>query len=114
MVQLRDRKDVLVCEMQILETGDNEMKDSLFAGIDVGKRQIVIVNVQLLVGRPDAVEDAGQRGAETEEDPKLRDRVVGRCFPDRVRVGLELEQEGWVEEMFEVGYSCETVHQVEA
>lgn len=114
MVQLRDRKNVLVCEMQILETGDNEMKDSFFTGVDVSKGQIAAIHIELLVGRTDAVEDAGQRCAETEENPELRDRVIGRCFPDCVRVGLELEQQGGVEEMTKIGHSCETVHQVEA
>lgn len=114
MVQLRDRKDVLVCEMQILETGDNEMKDSFFTGVDVGKGQIAVIHVELLAGRPDTIEDAGQRCAETEENPELRDRVIGRCLPESVRVGLELEQQGRLEEMAKVGHSCETVHQVKA
>lgn len=67
------------------------MKDSLFTSVDVGKGQIAVVHVEVLVGRPDAIEDAGKRCAETEENPELRDRVVRRSLPYRVRVGLELE-----------------------
>lgn len=112
MVKLRDGKDVLLFKVEVLKTGNNEMKDTFFTGIDIGKGQIAVVNVELMVGSK-PIEDASEWSPQAEEDPKLSDGVVGGGSPAG-RVGLEMMEQVWVEVLLKVWHSSQTLAEVEA
>jgi hypothetical protein len=112
MVKFRDGKDVLLLKLKVLEASDNEMKDKLFAPIDVGEREFCGLDVELLV-RSEPVEDAGEWSPQAKEDPKLGDGIVGgRGSPGRI--SLEMMEQVWVEVLLKAWHSSQTLDEVEA
>lgn len=107
MVKLRDGKDVHLFKVEVLNTGNKEMKDALFTGIDVGKGQVAVVNADLVVGSK-PIEDASEWSPQTEEDPELGDGIVGGGGPAG-RVGLEMMEQVWVEVLLKVWHSSQTL-----
>lgn len=112
MVKFRDGKDVLLLKLEVLETSDNEMKDKLFASIDVGEGEFCGLEVELLV-RSESVEDTGEWSPQAEEDPELGDGVVRSGGPPG-RVGLEMMEQVLVEVLLKVWHSSQTLDEVEA
>ncbi|KAF8949533.1 hypothetical protein BGZ47_000074 [Haplosporangium gracile] len=105
-------KDVLLLKLEVLETGDNEMKDKLFTTIDVGEGKFCRVDVELLMGS-EPVEDTGEWSPQAEEDPELGDRVVGGGGPPG-RAGLEIMEQVGVEVLLKIWHSSQTLDEVEA
>ncbi|OAQ31531.1 hypothetical protein K457DRAFT_1862803 [Linnemannia elongata AG-77] len=108
----RDGKDVLLLKLEVLEASDNEMKDKLFAPIDVGEGEFCGLEVELLV-RSEPVEDAGEWSSQAKEDPELGDGIIGGGGPPG-RVGLETMEQVWVEVLLKVWHSSQTLDEVEA
>lgn len=110
LVQFRDGEEIVLGQLQLLATGNQEAKDGCLAGIDVAKVGVGVVDLEEFLGTQ-AVEDGGEWRSHTEEDPELVDGVIGGSGGG---ASLGVMQEFGVEVLLEVGDAGQTLEQVEA
>jgi hypothetical protein len=111
LVEFGDGEEVLFAELELLTTGNQEAEDGGLAGIDVAKIIVGVVDLEGLLGA-ETVEDTGEGGTESEEDPELVDGVVGSWAGGGASLGVL--EDFRVEVVFKVRDARESFDEVEA